>query len=102
MARVESVVGNCPPPRSLIGLSISAGSEVAAGEPQVASRSGTRPASDQGISSAIRIQGSMIELSSQVNKQPVKALVDSGATGNFITNDLVDTWQLLVELETQH
>ena len=37
-----------------------------------------------------------------MNRQPVKVLVDSGATGNFITDDLVDTWQLPVELETQH
>ena len=44
----------------------------------------------------------MIELAGQVNRQPVKVLVDSGATGNFITDDLVDTWQLPVELETQH
>ena len=44
----------------------------------------------------------MIELAGQVNRQPVKVLVDSGATGNFITDDLVDTWQLPIELETQH
>ena len=55
MARVEPEVGNSPPPRSLIGPSTSTGSGVAAGEPQVASPSGTGPAIDQGISSTVRI-----------------------------------------------
>ena len=102
MARVEPEGGNGPPPRSLTGLSTSTGSGVAAGEPQVASPSGARPATDQGISFAVRIRGSIIELSGQVKKQPIKVLIDSGATGNFITDDLVAAWNLPVELETQH
>ena len=44
----------------------------------------------------------MIELAGQVNKQLVKVLVNSGATGNFITDHLVDTWQFPMELETQY
>ena len=90
------------PPRSLTGPSTSPGSGVIAGEPQVASPSGTGPATDQGISSAIRIRGSVIELSGQVKKQLVKVLIDSGATGNFITDDLVTAWDLPVELGMQH
>ena len=95
-------MGNGPPPRSLTGPSTSTGSGVVAGEPQVASPRGTGPATNQGISSAIRIRGSVIELSGQVKKQPVKVLIDSGATGNFITDDLVTAWNLPVELEDQH
>ena len=68
----------------------------------MASPRGTWPATDQGISSAIRIQGSVIELSGQVQKQPVKVLIDSGATGNFIIDDLMTAWDLPVELETQY
>ena len=40
-------------------------------------------------------------MSGQVKKQPIKVLIDSGATGNFIIDDLV-TRNLPVELETQH
>ena len=63
MVRVELEVGNGPPPRSLTGPRTSTGSGVAVGEPQVASPSGTGPTTNQGISSAVRIRGSVIELS---------------------------------------
>ena len=102
MARVEPEVGNDSPPRSLIGPSTNIGSGVAVGEPQLASPSGTGPTTDQGISSAVRIQGLVVELSRQVKKQLVKVLINFGATGNFITDDLMSALNLLVELETQH
>ena len=38
----------------------------------------------------------------QVKKQPIKVLIDSGTTGNFITDDLMTAWDLPVELEMQH
>ena len=102
MARMEPEVGNSPPPQSLTSLSTGTGSGVIAGEPQVASPSGTGLATDQRISSAVRTQGSVIELSDQVKKQLVKVLIDSSATNNFITDDLMTTWDLPVELERQH
>ena len=53
VVKVEQEVGNGPLPRSLTGLNTNTGSEVAAGESQVASLSGIGPASDQGNSSAV-------------------------------------------------
>ena len=100
--RVEPVVGNGPPPRFWTGQSASTRSGVAVGELQVESPSGTGPTDEQGISSAIRIRGSVIELSNQINHQPVKVLIDSGATGNFITDGLVTAWELPTELEEDH
>ena len=63
MARVEPEVGNGPPSLPLTSPSTSTGSGVVAREPQVASPSDTRPTTDQGISFAVRIRGSVIELS---------------------------------------
>ena len=102
VARVVPVVGNGPPSRFWTGQSTSTGSGVAVGELQVESPSGTGPANEQGISSAVRIRGSVIELSGQIKHQPVKVLIDSGATGNFITDGLVTAWELPTELEEDH
>ena len=44
----------------------------------------------------------MIELSGTVNKNIVKVLIDSGATGNFISEELIIAWGLRVEPEPQY
>ena len=71
-------------------------------ETQVSSPNYSGPATDQGIISAVRIRGSVIELSGQVKKKAVKVLIDSGTTRNFITKDLAIAWNLLVEQEAQY
>ena len=101
MARVKPEVGNGPLPRSLTGPNTSTRFRVVVVEPQVARPSDGGPTTDQGISSAIQIRDSVIELSGQVKKQAVKVLIDSGATINFISDDLVAAWDLPIELESQ-
>ena len=49
-------------------------------------RSATGP---EGISSAVRIRGSVLELAGWIKGHPVKVLIDSGATGNFISDNTV-------------
>ena len=68
VVRVKPVMGNGPPSRLLTGLSTRTESGVTAGESQVDSPSGIGPASDQGISYAVQIRGSVIELAGQVNR----------------------------------
>ena len=48
----------------------------------------------EGISSAVRIRGSVLELSGWVKERPIRVLIDSGATGNFISDELVTALRL--------
>ena len=99
MARVVSKVVNGPPSLSLIGPISNARRGVVVGETQVASPNYSGPVIYQGISSPVRIRGSVIELSGQVKNKAIKVLIDSGATSNFITEGLTTTWNLPVEQE---
>ena len=80
--RVELEMGNDPPSRYLVDQGVSTGPGVAAGATQDRSPEQDGPADE--IVSAVRLRGSVIELSSRVKERPVKILLDSGATGNFI------------------
>ena len=94
--RVEPEVGNDPPSRSLVVPRGNTGPGVAAGEPQSARPSLSGPA-DETIVSAVRLRGCVMELASTVKKRPVKMLIDSGATGNFISDAMVTTFNLQVQ-----
>ena len=49
--------------------------------------------------SVIRFQGRVLELSISVQKCPVKMLLDSGATGNFVSDAMVTALGLPVQEE---
>ena len=49
--------------------------------------------------SAVRLRGCILELSSTVQKRLVKMLIDSGATGNFISDAMVTALKLQVQEE---
>ena len=49
--------------------------------------------------SAVHLRGRILELSSSVQKCPVKMLVDSGATGNFVSDTMVTALGLPVQEE---
>ena len=57
--------------------------------------------SEHGISSAIRIRGFVLELAGRVNKKKIKVLIDSGATGNFISDKVVTTLRLKIVPESE-
>ena len=59
----------------------------------------TQPAADSLISSAVRIRGSVLELAGRVNGYPARVLIDSGATGNFISDRLITAMELNIEPE---
>ena len=75
-----------PSPRSVVDEDAAAHPGVAAGEPLSESPSGSGPASDQGISSAVRNQGSVLELAGRVKRRTIEVLIDLGATGNFVSD----------------
>ena len=106
MARTEPEMGNNDPPsRPMPTEGCSIGPRVAAGEPRARNPRDmdTRSAADgDGISSAVRIRGSVLELAGKVKGRPVKVLIDSGATGNFISDHIVTALDLAVMPEAQH
>ena len=51
------------------------------------------------FNSAIRIPQGIIELSSRIHKKYVKVLVDSGSTGNYISDQIVRDFNLIVKKE---
>ena len=93
---MEPEVGNDPPSRSLVVLNGNIGPGVAAGEPQSTRPSLSVPV-DETIVSAIRLRGHVMELSNMVKKRPIKMLIDSGATGNFISDAMVTAFNLQVQ-----
>lgn len=91
-----------PPSRVVPAASSNTNPGVVAGELSTESPQGVRPASDrEGINSALRIRGSVLELGGRVKRHPVKVLIDSGATGNFISDKLVTAQELEVIPEAQ-
>ena len=94
--RAEPEMGDGLPSRSLVVQSGSTGPGVAAGESHSESpRQGGL--ADEDIVSAIRLRGRVLELSSTVQKRPVKMLIDSGATGNFVSDAMVTALKLQVQ-----
>ena len=89
-------MGDGLPSRSLVVQSGSTGPGVAAGESHSESPRQGGPV-DEDIVSTVRIQGRVLELTSTVQKRPVKMLLDSGATGNFISNAMVTALGLQVQ-----
>ena len=81
--RAEPEMGDGLPSQSLVAQSGSTGPGVAAGESHSESPRQVGPV-DEDILSTVQIRGCVLELSSTVQKRPVKMLLDSGATGNFI------------------
>ena len=83
--------------RTDTGRDTGSASGVATGEVPI-----TNPLSEwsaaghEGISSAVRIKGLVLELARKVHNHPVKVLIDSGATGNFISDNVVNSLQLKV------
>ena len=90
-----------PSPRSVVDADATARPGVPAGEPLSESPRESGPAPDQGISSAVRIQGSVLELAGRVKRRPIKVLIDSGATGNFVSDQVVTALRLKVRPESQ-
>ena len=86
--RAEPEMGDGLPSRSLVVQSSSTGPGVAAGESHSESPRQGGPV-DEDIVSTVRLRGRILELSSSVQKRPVKMLLDSGATGNFISDAMV-------------
>ena len=94
-------MGDGLPSRSLAVQSGSTGPGVAAGESHSESPRQGGPA-DEDIVSAVRLRGRVLELSSTVQKRPVKMLIDSGATGNFISDAMVTALKLHVQQEEDY
>ena len=73
--RTEWAMGNDPPSRTAIASSSNAGPGVVAGEQSTRNPPGGRSATDyEGISSAVRIRGSVLELTGRVQKRPIRVL----------------------------
>ena len=84
--------------RSLAVQGGSIGPGVAAGESHSESPRQGGPV-DEDIVSDVHLRGRVLELSSSVQKRPMKMLVDSGATGNFVLDAMVTALGLLVREE---
>ena len=92
--RVELEMGDDPPSRYLVDQGVSTRPGVVTGATQCKS-----PDLDglvDEIVSAIRLQGSVIELSSWVKERPMKVLLDSGATGNFMSDAMAAALKLKI------
>ena len=90
-----------PSPRSVVDADATAHPGVAAVEPLSKNPDGRGSATGQGISSAVRIRGSVLEVAGRVKRRPIKVLIDSGATGNFISDQVVTALRLKVKPEGQ-
>ena len=82
--RAELEMGDEPPSRYLVDQGVNTGPGVAAGLTQCESPDLDGPADE--IVSAVRLCGSVIELSNRVKERPLKVLLNSGTTSNFISD----------------
>ena len=87
-------MGDDPPSWYLVDQGVSTGPGVVAGATQCESPNMDGPADE--IVSAVRLHGSVIELSSRVKERPMKVLLDSGATGNFILDAMATALKLKI------
>ena len=100
VARAEPEVGDGSPSRDATSTESGACPRVVPRRSPVMNPSGWaggpgRSASDNSeVSSAVRIRGSVLELAGLVNGRPIKVLIDSGATGNFISDRVVTALEL--------
>ena len=51
------------------------------------------------ISSTIRTPSQTIELPSRIHKKPIHVLLDSGSTGNYISDQVAQEFDLIVNEE---
>ena len=58
-------------------------------------------ATDEKVSSAVRILGRVLELAGRVQKYPTRVLLDSGSTGNFISTQFVAAAGLTIQPDSQ-
>ena len=96
--KAEPEMDNGLPSRSLVVQGGNTGPGVAAGESHSESPRQGGPV-DEDIVLAIRLRGRVLELSSSIQKRLVKMLVDSGATGNFVSDAMVTALGLPVQEE---
>ena len=94
MDKAELELGDDPPSWYLVHQGVIIGAGVAAGATQCESPNLDGPADE--IVLAVRLCGSMIELSSRVKERPVKVLLDSGAIGNFISDAMATSLKLKI------
>ena len=101
VARAKPEMSGGPSFRSSGGTETPVGSTVVPGEPSIKSPQGVRLAttSPRGISSAVQTRGSVLELASKIKGIPVRVLLDSGATGNFISDNVVTELALHIDHE---
>lgn len=105
VARAEPEVGDGSPSRDATSAESGAYPRVVPRRSPVTNPSGWaggpgRSATDNAeVSSAVRIRGSVLELAGLVNGRPIKVLMDSGATGNFISDRVVTALELQIEPE---
>ena len=79
VAGVEPVTNVVQSSRTVAASSSTSPSDPAGGTPADAE------ADRWGISSAVRLCGPVLELAGRVKRKPVKVLLDSGSTGNFMS-----------------
>ena len=79
MAGVEPVTNVVQSSRTVAASSSTSLSDPAGGTPA------NVEADHWGISSAVRLRGPVLELAGRVKRKPVKVLLDSGSTGNFMS-----------------
>ena len=51
------------------------------------------------VSSTKRIPSQTIELSDMIHRRPIKVLLDSGSTGNYISDHVAQSFNLIVQSE---
>ena len=83
MDKAEPEMVDALPSRSLVVQGGSIGPGVAAGESH-SKRPRLCGLADEEIVSAIHLRGRVIDLASSMKKRPMKMLLNSSATGNFI------------------
>ena len=96
--RAEPEMSDGLPSRSLAVQGGSTGPRVVAGGSHSESPHQGGPV-DEDIVSAVHLRGCVLELSSLVQKRPLKMLLDSGATGNFVSDAMVTALGLPVREE---
>ena len=88
----EPEMGDGLPSRSLAVQGVSTGPGVAVGVTQCESPDLDGPTDE--IVLVVRLCGSVIELSNRVKEHPMKVLLDSGTTGNFISDAMATVLKL--------
>ena len=51
------------------------------------------------VSSTERIPSQMIELLDMIHRRPIRVLLDSGSTGNYISDHVAQLFNLIVQVE---